>query len=497
MVTPSVNYHPLNVRSRAPGRPIGRRASALSFGVATVDTIVRNGTVVTPSGVFSADIGISDTKIVQIAANIGETSKIIDAAGCFVMPGGVDVHTHLDAFAFNTATSDDFRTGTIAAACGGTTTVVDFCTQDRGKSLSDAIASWDAKARGKAAIDYGYHMIVVDMNESVFNELAELPDRGITSFKLFMAYRGMFMVDDVTMIRTLDQARKYGAIVMVHAENGDAADYLRDKLFADGKTSPKFHAESRPPRVEAEATARAIALAEIVGAPIYIVHLTCVAALEELVRAKMRGVEALAETCTQYLYLTKDDLDRPDFEGAKFVFTPPARTTTDQVALWDALANGILETVSSDHCSWLFKGHKDKGRNDFRLIPNGAPGVEERMMMVYQGVNDGRINLTQFVDLVATRPAKVFGLFPQKGAIVVGSDADLVIWDPAAQMTITQSAMHNSMDYSSYEGHSVRGIPRTVLLRGKIIVEDRTYVGTPGDGQFLRRAKFKHRCVAN
>ena len=301
------------------------------------------------------------------------------------------------------------------------------------------------------------------------------------------------MIDDVTLIRALDQARKHGALVMVHAENGDAADYLRDKLIAEGKTEPKYHAESRPPRVEAEATARAIAFAEIVGAPIYVVHLTCVEALEELIRAKSRGVEALAETCTQYLYLTKDDLDRPDFEGAKFVFTPPARTEKDHAALWDALANGLLETVSSDHCSWLFKGHKDKGRNDFRLIPNGAPGIEERLMMVYQGVNEGRISLTQFVDLVATRPAKVFGLFPKKGAIAVGADADLVIWDPEEKLTITQSAMHNSMDYSSYEGRTVKGVPRAVVLRGKVIVEDRAYIGTPGEGLFLKREKFKPR----
>jgi dihydropyrimidinase len=456
-----------------------------------MDTIIRNGTVVTASSIFLADVGVKDGKIAQIGGDFPTTSETINAEGCYIMPGGIDVHTHLDAFSFDTTTADDFRSGTIAAACGGTTTIVDFCTQNRGESLRSAIARWDAKARGKAAIDYGYHMIVIDLNEAVFEELADLPERGITSFKLFMAYRGMNMIDDVTMIRTLDQARKYGALVMVHAENGDAADYLRDKFVSEGKTDPKYHAASRPPRVEAEATARAIALAEIVGAPIYVVHLTCVEALEELVRAKLRGVEALAETCTQYLYLTKDDLDRPDFEGAKYVFTPPARTKRDHAALWDALRNSILETVSSDHCSWLFKGHKDKGRNDFRLIPNGAPGIEERMMMVYQGVNNGHITLTQFVDLMATRPAKVFGLFPRKGTIAVGSDADLIIWDPKANLVIAQSAMHNSMDYSSYEGYTVQGIPRTVLSRGKVIVKNREYIGTPGEGRFLKRDKYR------
>ena len=278
---------------------------------------------------------------------------------------------------------------------------------------------------------------------------------------------------------------------MVHAENGDAADYLRDKLVAEGKTAPKYHATSRPPRVEAEATARAIALAEIVGTSIYIVHLTCEEALDELMRAKRRGVHALAETCTQYLYLTKEDLDRPGFEGAKFVFTPPARTVKDQEILWKALGDGFLETISSDHCSWLFNGHKDKGQDDFRLIPNGAPGIEERLMMIYQGVHRGKISLMQFVDLVSTRPAKTFGLFPRKGAVAVGSDADLVLWDPEAEMTITQSAMHNDMDYSSYEGRHVKGLPRTVLLRGKVIVENRNYVGTPGEGQFLKRDRFR------
>jgi dihydropyrimidinase len=461
-----------------------------------MDVIVKNGTVVTASGVSQTDIGIKDGKVMQIGGTLDSADRIIDAKGCYVMPGGVDVHTHLDSGDFGTKSADDFGSGTIAAACGGTTTVIDFCSQDRGQTLVDAIAYWDSKAEGKVAIDYGYHMIVTDMNDGVFAELATLPDRGITSFKLFMAYRGMNMIDDVTLLKSLEQAKKYGALVMVHAENGDAADYLRDKFVAEGKTEPYYHALSRPPRVEAEATARAIALAEIVGASIYIVHLTCGEALDELMRAKRRGVDALAETCTQYLYLTKEDLARPDFEGAKFVFTPPARTKEDQEILWKALQDRVLETVSSDHCSWLFKGHKDKGRDDFRKIPNGAPGVEERLMMVYQGVNEGRLTLPEFVDLVATRPAQVFGMFPQKGTIAVGSDADIVIWDPEASTVITQPEMHNNMDYSSYEGHAVKGMPKTVLLRGKVIVEDRDYVGTPGEGQFLKRDRYVPRGAA-
>lgn len=379
-----------------------------------MDLVIRNGTVVTSSGVSKTNVGVAGSRIVQLGGEMPADIPSIDAAGCYVMPGGVDVHTHIDSKDGEQPSADNFGSGTIAAACGGTTTIVDFCAQSRGQTLGDAIADWDAKAENKAAIDYGYHMIIVDLNDAVFDELGSLPERGVTSFKIFMAYRGAVMVDDVTLLKALDRAKQHGALVMVHAENGDAADYLRDKFVSEGKTAPYYHALSRPPRVEAEATARAIALAEIVGASIYIVHLTCGESLDELMRAKRRGVDAIAETCTQYLYLTKDDLDRPDFEGAKFVFTPPARTVEDQEILWDALANRVLETVSSDHCSWSFKDHKIKGRDDFRVIPNGAPGVEERMMMVYQGVNAGRLSLTQFVDLMATRPAQVFGMFPKK-----------------------------------------------------------------------------------
>jgi dihydropyrimidinase len=414
----------------------------------------------------------------------------IDATGCYVMPGGVDVHTHLDLSIFNSKSADDFRSGTIAAACGGTTTVVDFCVQEKNEPLSRAIELWDEKAQGKAAIDYGYHMIIHDVTDAVIGELATLPQRGISSFKLFMAYRNVFMVDDIAMTQVMEAARRHGALVMVHAENGDLADYLGAKLIQERKVGPAFHVAARPPRVEAEATSRALALAELVGAPVYIVHLTCEEAFEELLRAKMRGVVALAETCTHYLFLTQEDLSRPNFEGAKFVCSPPPRLPKDQVVLWRALKEGLLETVSSDHCSWLLRGHKDKGLNDFRLIPSGVPGVEERLMMVYQGTHDGHISLMQFVDLVATRPARVFGMYPQKGTIAVGSDADVIVWDPNGRIVIAQSEMHNQMDYSTYEGTAIHGVPRTVLLRGKVIVENRKYIGTPGEGRFLHRQRF-------
>lgn len=458
-----------------------------------MDTIIANGTVVTAAGEARADIGISDGRIVRIAERIEppEGVDVTDATGCYVIPGGIDVHTHLDTPVFNSVTADDFRTGTIAAACGGTTSIVDFCQQAVGQTLHEALDIWHAKALDKASIDYGFHVIVTDMNDTVMQELKALPDEGVTSFKLFMAYRGMLGIDDVELIGALDAAKRAGALVMVHAENGDAADYLRDKALASGQTAPKYHAATRPPRVEAEATARAIALAEIVGASIYIVHLTCEEALEEIMRGRLRGVDALAETCTQYLYTTKEDLDRADFEGAKYVFTPPARSIKDQELLWKNLAFGTLTTVSSDHSTWNFKGQKDMGKDDFTKIPNGGPGIEERMTMVYQGVRQGRLSMTQFVELMSTRPARVFGLFPQKGTIGVGSDADVIIWDPEKARTMGMAVLHHNVDYSLFEGMETVGAPRDVFLRGTRIVQNGQFVGKVGGGQFLKRKKFR------
>jgi dihydropyrimidinase len=462
-----------------------------------MDTLIKNGTVVTAAGISKADVAVEGGKIALIGADLKAAgARIIDASECYVIPGGVDVHTHLDTPGFDTVTADDFESGTRAAACGGTTTIVDFCQQAHGQSLADALRVWHEKAAGKASIDYGFHIIVRDMNDAVEAELARLPDEGITSFKLFMAYKGMLGVDDLVLIRALEQARKAGALVMVHAENGDAAYFLQRKYVAEGKTAPKYHAPTRPPRVEAEATARAIALAELVGTSIYIVHLTCRESLEEVVRGRSRGVDVLAETCTHYLYVTKEDLDRDGFEGAKYVFTPPARTREDHEILWHALAHRTLELVSSDHASWNYAGDKELGRDDFIKIPNGAPGIEERLTMVYQGVDQGRLRLPQFVDLTATRPAQIFGLFPRKGTIAVGSDADLVIWDPRRERTIRQAELHHAVDYTLYEGMAVRGAPRTVLRRGDLLVKDETFVGRPGTGEFLRREKYRGRNAA-
>jgi dihydropyrimidinase len=456
-----------------------------------VDLIVRHGTVVTAADTFRADVGIANGRIVQIGDQLDDPgAETLDATGRLVLPGGVDTHTHLDMPFGGTVTADDFGTGTIAAACGGTTSIVDFCIPAKGQSLADALRVWHGKAAGKAAIDYGFHSVIVEMPDAVHDELATLPEHGVTSFKLFMAYKGALMSDDWTLVRALAQGKAHGALVMVHAENGDAVYMLQQRLIAEGKTEPKYHATSRPPRVEAEATARAIALAETLDAPLYVVHVSCVEALEEIERARARGARVLAETCTQYLYFAEADLDRPGFEGAKWVFTPPVRGAHQHELLWRALANGSLQAVTSDHCSFNWRGQKELGRDDFTKIPNGGPGIEERLTMVYQGVVERRITLNRFVELVSAGPARMFGIHPRKGAIAVGSDADLVIWNPDAEATITRDWLHQNVDYTLYEGKRVRGLPETVTLRGEVIVEQRGYVGEPGSGQFLPRARF-------
>ena len=458
-----------------------------------MDLIVKNGTVATAADVYRADVGVAGGRVVAIAESLEPAAgtRVVDASGRYVLPGGVDTHTHLEMPFGGTVTADDWASGTVAAACGGTTSIVDFCIPVKGQSLADALGVWHAKAEGKAAIDYGFHSVIVEMPDAIYEELPGLPDHGVTSFKLFMAYKGALMSDDWTLVRALKQAKGAGALVMVHAENGDAVYLLQNELVAAGKTAPKYHATSRPPRVEAEATARAIALAETVGAPLYVVHVSCAEALEEIERARARGVRVLAETCTQYLYFQESDLDRPGFEGAKWVFTPPLRPPHNRDLLWRALANGVLQAVTSDQCSFNFKGQKELGRDDFTKIPNGGPGLEERLTMVYQGVNARKITLNRFVELVATGPARIFGLYPRKGTIAVGSDADLVVWNPDAEATISNGMLHHRVDYTLYAGMKVRGRPETVTLRGEVIVEGGRYVGRPGSGQFQRRARFQ------
>jgi dihydropyrimidinase len=457
-----------------------------------MDLIIRNGTIVTAIDTYQADIGVRGGKIAQIGRELSydASTTVVDAGGRYVFPGGVDTHVHLDTPVMGTVTADDYLTGTIAAACGGTTSIVDFCFQVPGQSLADAIAGWQAKAEGRAAIDYGFHIVVADPTDAVLQELAVLPEQGITSFKLFMAYKDALMADDWTIIRVLEQARKHGALVMVHAENGDAAHLLQQRFLAAGKTAPKYHLLSRPPRIEAEAVARAIALAEIAGAPIFIVHLSCGEALEEVARGRSRGVQVFAETCPHYLYTSDADFDRPGFESAKYCYSPPPRPESNHALLWRALANGTLQSVGSDHAPFNFAGQKELGRDDFTKIPSGAPGIEERMMMIYQGVGQDRLTLNRFVELTATAPAKLFGLYPEKGTIAIGSDADLTIWNHTAELTLTASALHQNVDYTVYEGRRVRGLPETVLLRGEVIVENREFVGRAGTGRFIRRKRF-------
>jgi len=457
-----------------------------------MDLVVKNGTIVTASDTYQADIGVQDERIVQIGQGLdaGGAARVIDARGKYVIPGGIDPHSHLDTPSMGTYMSDDYLTGTIAAACGGTTSIINFCFQEKGKSIHDSLEHYHPRAKGRAVVDYGFHGMISDYNDAVAREITSLPEAGVTSIKLFMAYRGALMVDDRTLVQTLDQASRAGILVMVHAENGDAADLMQQRLMAEGKRDPKYHAVSRPPRVEAEATGRAAALAEVVGVPIYFVHVSCEEAVEEIRRARVRGVRAMGETCTHYLYFTEDDLDRPGFEGAKWVYTPPARKAHQPPALWHALANGDLILVASDHCSFNFKGQKELGLGDFTKIPNGAPGIEERLMGVYQGVVEGKIGLNRWVDLVSTTAAKTFGLYPRKGTIAVGSDADLVIWDPNAELKVTQSALHQNVDYTLYEGRTFRGVPQIVTLRGQVIVENRQHVGPPGTGRFLARTRW-------
>lgn len=459
-----------------------------------MDVIVAGGTVVTASETYQADLGIVDGRIATIASRlpVEPACLVIDARGKYVFPGGIDPHTHLDSPSQGTQTADDFRTGTIAAACGGTTSIVDFCFPDRGQNLVDGLEAWHRRARAKAVIDYAFHVAILDDADAIADQIPSLLESGVSTIKLFLAYRGGVMVSDRTLYRALQWSARVGALTLVHAENGDAIALREQNLLAAGKTAPRFHAEARPPRVEAEATARACALAELAGAPIYIVHVSCAEALEEIERARQRGVQVWAETCPQYLYCSVDDLARPDFEGAKYVCSPALRERWQQDALWRALDTGVIQAVGSDHSAFNFVGSagKERGREEFTRIPNGVPGIEERLVLMYQGVLNGKITLNRFVELVSTMPARIMGLSPRKGSIAVGSDADLVVWDPDVEWTLSSKTLHHRVDYTLYEGMRVRGAPDTVLLRGKTIVSRRDPKNGFGRGQFLPREPF-------
>jgi dihydropyrimidinase len=457
------------------------------------DTLIRNGTVVTATDTYAADVGINGGKISAIGAQLPteNAGRVIDAAGHLVIPGGIDVHTHLDMPFGGTTSADDFETGTIAAAFGGTTTLIDFAIQYKGQTLRHAFDTWMKKAHDKAVTDYAFHCIITDLGAAQLEEMGQLIREGVTSFKLFMAYPGVFMLDDATIFRAMSQAAKHAGFICMHAENGGAIDVIVQKALAEGKRAPKYHALTRPTTAEAEATSRAIALAEMAGAPVYIVHLSCNEALEKVREARDRGLPVYAETCPQYLYLSLDNFDVPGFEGAKYVFTPPLREKWHQEKLWQGLALDTLQVVSTDHCPFCFKEQKELGKDDFTKIPNGGPGIEHRLSLIYTGgVHGKRFSANRFVELVSTAPAKLFGLYPRKGTIAVGSDADLVIFDPNEQQVISAKTHHMRVDYSMFEGIQITGVPKTVLSRGLAVIDSGKFVGRPGAGQFVRRQTY-------
>src|SRR5579863_7509719 len=457
------------------------------------DTVIRNGTIVTASDTYSADIGINGDKISSIAAQlpVENAGRVIDASGYLVLPGGIDVHTHLDMPFGGTTSADDFETGTIAAAFGGTTTLIDFAIQYKGQTLRQAFDTWMRKAQPKAVTDYAFHCIITDLGSAQLEEMGQLIREGVTSFKLFMAYPGVFMLDDATIFRAMSQAAKHSGLICMHAENGGAIDVIVRKALAEVKRAPKYHALTRPTTAEAEATSRAIALAEMAGAPVYIVHLSCNDALEKVREARDRGLPAYAETCPQYLYLSLEKMDEPGFEGAKYVFTPPLREKWHQEKLWHGLTHDTLQMVSTDHCPFCFKEQKELGKDDFTKIPNGGPGIEHRLSLVYTGgVHGKRFSANRFVQLVSTAPAKLFGLFPRKGTIAVGADADLVLFDPNQEQVISVKTHHMRVDYSMFEGIRVKGMPKSVLSRGRTIIENGKFVGKAGSGEFIRRQTY-------
>ena len=456
--------------------------------------LIKNGNVVTAVDNYFANVFIEDGKVAVIGRSLDmEADKVIDASGKLVIPGGIDPHTHMELPFGGTFASDDFRTGTIAAAHGGTTTIIDFAVQYHGESLIQAVDNWHRKAEGKTAIDYGFHLITTDLPDERVPEMRRLINEGVMSFKLFMAYPGVFLVDDATIFRAMKNAGQWGGLICMHAENGIVINEIIKHALAEGKTAPKYHALTRPTKAEAEGVHRAIAIAEMADAPVYIVHLSCADALEEVREARDNGLPAYAETCPQYLFLDYSLYEREGFEGAKWVMTPPLREKWNQDKLWQGLQGNDLQVVSTDHCPFCMK-EKELGRDDFTKIPNGGPGVEHRMSLIYNGgVAGGKIGLNRFVELTSTSAAKLFGLFPRKGTIAVGSDADIVIFDPNEEMTITAASHHMNVDYSAYEGMKVKGVTRTVLSRGRVVIDDGKYVGKSGDGQFLKRSTFSAR----
>jgi dihydropyrimidinase len=458
-----------------------------------MSTLIKNGRIVTAEQDYTADIYIEEDKITTIGSNLKmEADNVYDARGKYVIPGGVDVHTHLDMPFGGTTSCDDFESGTKAAAFGGTTSLIDFAIQSKGMKMREALDIWWKKAENKATIDYGLHMIITDLPDAHLEDMNDMVREGVSSFKLFMAYPGVLMVDDATIFKAMKQTAQNGALVCMHAENGSVIDTIVKKTLAEGKTAPIYHALTRPTSAEGEAVNRAIALSEMAGAPVYIVHLSSNDALEKVAEARDKGLPTYAETCPQYLFLSiEENMNKPGFEDAKYVFTPPLREKWHQDKLWAGLRKNTLQVVSTDHCPFCYKEQKELGKGDFSKIPNGGPGIEHRLQLLYSGgVTEKRISLNRWVELCSTTPAKMFGLYPRKGTIAAGSDADIVIWDPEKEHTISAHTHHMCTDYSMFEGRKIKGNAETVFSRGEVIVKENKFLGKSGRGQFVKRDTY-------
>ncbi len=477
-------------------------------------TLIKNGTLVTASDTFVADLWIEEERIVAIArAGQGEKApsflgggalpsdvRVFDARGCYVLPGGIDAHTHLDMPFGGTTSSDDFATGTRAAAFGGTTCLIDFAIQQKGGTLRQALDTWHGKAEGKAAIDYAFHMIMTDAPAACLHEMADIVREGVTSFKLFMAYPGVLLLDDQSIFRCMLRAGEIGALICMHAETGLPIDVLVERALEKGHTAPIYHALTRPEAAEATGTERAIALAEMAHVPVYIVHLSAQRALDRVMEARDRGLAAYAETCPQYLFLDEEALrgtPEDEFQGAKYVCTPPLRPKHHHEHLWRGLRNYDLQVVSTDHCPFCMKDQKEMGRQSYAKIPNGMPGIETRMFLMHEAVNQGKLSLNRFVEITSTAPAKIFGLYPRKGSLSIGADADVVVWDPKRRFTLSLENLHMRVDYAAYPDKTVTGAPRYVFARGELIVDrsdsndkNAVFCGRSGRGQFLPRKTF-------
>ncbi len=472
-------------------------------------TLIKNGTLVTASDTFAADLFIEGERIVRIEQSgrsgaAGEKppadARVIDATGCYVLPGGIDAHTHLDMPFGGTTSSDDFETGTRAAAYGGTTCLVDFAIQQKGGTLRQALDTWHKKAEGKALIDYAFHMIMTDAPAQSLKEMADIVAEGVTSFKLFMAYPGVLLLDDQSIFRCMLRAGEIGALICMHAETGLPIDVLIERATEMGHTAPIYHALTRPEAAEATGTERAIALSEMAHVPVYIVHLSAARALQRVMEARDRGLPAYAETCPQYLFLDEEALrgtPEDPFDGAKYVCTPPLRSKHHHEHLWRGLRNHDLQVVSTDHCPFCMKDQKELGRSSFAKIPNGMPGIETRLHLMHQAVIEGKLSLNRFVEITSTAPAKIFGLYPRKGCLNIGADADVVVWDPKRRFTLSPENLHMRVDYAAYPTKTVIGAPRYVLSRGELLVDasgDKpaaaSFHGRAGRGKFLRRKTF-------